>query len=185
MGNGCPSCGYISVANTHRIGTFEIINRSKNTHGDKYDYSKTIYKGTGEKVEILCPEHGTFFQDPFEHINGCGCPRCHESRGERRIRLFLLHNKVTFIPEYRFSDCVDKKPLPFDFYLPDLNIVIEYQGLQHYQPFERWGGQVMLDYVKRHDTIKREFCNKNGIRLEEIKYSDNIEDRLKSIFKPI
>ena len=182
LGGGCRDCGYDQVSIKNRISKIDMIERFKNVHGDKYDYSKVDYNVVKDKIKIICPVHGAFYQVAFDHASGNGCPKCQESQGERKISLFLTEHKILFIPEYRFPDCVDKKPLPFDFYLPDFNTVIEYQGLQHYEPFKRWGGQAMLDYVKRHDTIKREFCNKNGIRLEEIKYLDNIEDKLKSIF---
>jgi very-short-patch-repair endonuclease len=89
--------------------------------------------------------------------------------------------KIPFVSKYRFIDCIDKKPLPFDFYLPKHKIIIEYQGYQHYVPYDKWGGQTMLDYTQRHDAIKREFCRKKRIQFEEIKYTDNVKDRLKVI----
>jgi len=186
LGSGCPACGYDEVSIKNRINESDMITRFKTIHGNKYDYSKVNYTIGKAKIEIICPIHGSFYQAAFNHVSGKGCPKCHESQGERKIRLYLTENKISFISEYRFEDCVDKKPLPFDFYLPDYNMAIEYQGLQHYLPYEKWGGQSMLELVQRHDAIKREFCNNKAIKLEEIKYSDNIEDRLKAIFcKPI
>jgi very-short-patch-repair endonuclease len=71
-------------------------------------------------------------------------------------------------------NCRNKKPLPFDFYLPELNICIEYDGIQHYKT---WKGKqadlyiVNLQKTKQHDLIKTNFCKDNGIRLIRIPYT--------------
>ena len=67
---GCPSCSP-RVSNT--LG---FIEKAKKTHGDKYDYSKVEYKGTNDKVCIVCPHHGEFFQRAMDHIKGSGCAKC-------------------------------------------------------------------------------------------------------------
>lgn len=54
----------------------EFINRAKTVHGNKYDYSNVIYNGSKVKVEIICPIHGSFLQQPSMHIVGRGCPKC-------------------------------------------------------------------------------------------------------------
>ena len=59
-----------------RYTTEEFIEKAKEIHSDKYDYSKVVYKNSSTKVEIICPKHGSFFQNPYSHLNGCGCPRC-------------------------------------------------------------------------------------------------------------
>ena len=64
-----------------------------------------------------------------------------------------------------FEDCIDKRPLPFDFYLPEYNICIEYQGQQHYYPVEIFGGKNAFESQVLRDNIKREYCQKNNILL--------------------
>ena len=59
-----------------KLTTEEFIERSKKIHGDKYDYSKVKYKKAIEKVCIICPEHGEFWQTPSEHLSGYGCWKC-------------------------------------------------------------------------------------------------------------
>lgn len=56
--------------------TFNFIQKAKKIHGERYDYSKVVYKGSKIKVSIRCPEHGLFLQTPNEHLKGCGCPIC-------------------------------------------------------------------------------------------------------------
>ena len=70
QGIGCPKCSGKNLSNT------EIINKFKKRHGEKYDYSKMEYRGSKEKICIICPEHGEFWQTPNGHLNGNGCPVC-------------------------------------------------------------------------------------------------------------
>lgn len=65
----------------------------------------------------------------------------------------------------------DKKVLPFDFYLPTHNLCIEYDGLQHFEAVEFWGGSENLKYIQKHDQIKNNFCKINNIKLIRIKYN--------------
>jgi hypothetical protein len=177
---GCPKCNG-GIPLTQQI----FINRSNKIHNNKYDYSETIYTKVINKVKIICPIHGEFIQSANDHINGKGCPRCNESKGEKAINNFLTEQNIQFNPQYRFKDCKDKKTLPFDFYLPNYNICIEYQGQQHYKPIERFGGKEQLKYVQKHDRIKRKYCKDNNIKLIRIKYTDNtikvLQDNLKEI----
>ena len=75
-GQGCPKCGDISMANARRNSVESFIERAKQRHGDKYDYSQVEYVDNRTKVTIVCPEHGPFSQTPSDHIQGAGCPKC-------------------------------------------------------------------------------------------------------------
>ena len=70
-GKGCPSCG-----GNKKLTTESFIERVKSKYGDRYDYSKVKYKNNYTKVEIICPEHGSFWQKPDSHLRGSGCPVC-------------------------------------------------------------------------------------------------------------
>ena len=74
----------------------------------------------------------------------------------------------------------ENKPnqLPFDFYLPKYNSCIEFDGIQHYEPVEHFGGQESYDYTVKHDKIKNEYCKNNGILLLRIPYYKNVEEEL-------
>lgn len=56
--------------------TKKFIEKAKEVHGDKYDYSKAEYRRAHDKICIICPEHGEFWQDNYNHLKGCGCPKC-------------------------------------------------------------------------------------------------------------
>ena len=75
-GQGCPKCG-VKRRSANRTKTQEeILTKFKEVHGDKYDYSKFVYEGIDNKSCIICPKHGEFWQTPYHHIHGCGCPIC-------------------------------------------------------------------------------------------------------------
>lgn len=81
-GDGCPKCAIESRKKNRRLTTEEFIKRAIKIHGNKYDYSKVEYKKCDEKICIICPEHGEFWQLPSKHLNGQGCFKCKESHGE-------------------------------------------------------------------------------------------------------
>ena len=83
----------------------------------------------------------------------------------------------------RFSDCRYKLPLPFDFYLLDYNICIEYHGIQHYEPRSKFGGEIEYEKTILRDTIKKEYCLKQNIPLLIISYNENVKDKLTLFFK--
>ena len=151
-------------------------------HNKKYDYSLTVYTKMTEKVIIICPLHGEFTQRPMDHINlKQGCPICRCSKGELSIKYFLDKNNIKYKQQKSFDDCKYKKLLKFDFYLPEKNICIEYDGEQHYIEIDRWGGESRLKIIKDRDSIKNLYCLENNIKLIRIKYDDNIDEKLKNI----
>lgn len=100
-----------------------------------------------------------------------GCPKCSskKSSGERRIANFLEKNKIVFEEQKRFKEL---GALSYDFYLPSENLLIEYQGEQHYEPVKYFGGDERFEEQKDRDRRKREYAKKNGYRLLEICYKD-------------
>lgn len=179
LGCGCQKC-----SNQYKPTTEEFINDVNKIHKNKYDYSLVEYKNSESKIKIICPIHGIFEQRPRYHLkNKSGCPICNESKGERIIRNFLIETVVNFIPQKRFKDCRDIKPLPFDFYLPDYDICIEYDGEQHYNSRCNFGGKNRFLDIKRKDNIKNEYCEKNNIYLIRISYNDDVTDKLTNEIK--
>ena len=176
---GCPKCGNLNKGNYCLKNTEQFINEANKIHGNKYDYSQVDYINSQTKIKIICPIHGVFEQKPNSHLRGVGCPKCKSSHGETKIRNYLKENSILFEEQKRFKNCRDKLPLPFDFYLPKENLLIEYQGEQHYRRSENfWGGKVALKKQKYHDKLKKKFCKKNYIRLLTISYKENIIRKL-------
>lgn len=174
---GCPSCGQLIINSKLRKTYIDFVDRSKSKHDNKFNYSlinEHSYHDMSTKVPIICETHGTFYITPHNHLQGQGCPKCKQSFGEKEIELYLTKNNINHIPQYRFNKCKDKKTLPFDFYLPDHKICIEFDGEQHYKPM-RFGSdenKMLLKFkqTQHHDSIKNQFCNNNQIKLIRIPY---------------
>jgi len=178
-GIGCKVCGNISKNQKNKLSSEKFIEKSNKKHNNKYDYSLTNYIDTHTKIKIICKKHGIFEQRPHDHLKGIGCPICKESKSEIIISNILKNKNIYFIQQKTFDDCKGKKnKLPFDFYLPDFNICIEYDGRQHYESIEYFGGDKTLNLIKINDKIKTEYCLKNNIRLIRIRYDQNIENEL-------
>ena len=159
LGKKCQKCSGVYM------DTEYFKEKANKIHGFIYSYEKTIFKKASSKVIINCSKHGEFKQTPNSHLNGSGCPICKESKGEKNIRLFLTKNKINFIRQHKFIDCKNKKELPFDFYLPEHNTCIEYNGEQHYKAFSFFGGYDKLVKTKKNDSIKFNYCKDNNINL--------------------
>jgi hypothetical protein len=137
---------------------------------NKYDYSNVIYLNNRTNIKIVCPIHGEFNKTPYEHSLGSGCQKCKSSSGEKTIRKKLKKLNIFFIEQYRFYDCRNKNPLPFDFYLPEYKICIEYDGEQHFS--SKWLGENSLTKTKENDIIKNNYCRENNINLIRIPYTE-------------
>ena len=114
---------------------------------------------------------------PHNLKNNRECPICSESKGEKAIRLYLENNEIKFKQEYKFENCKYKNQLPFDFYIPEYNLCIEFDGEQHYKAFEYFGGEKSFRLTKIRDKIKNKYCSDNKINLLRIPYYkiDNVE----------
>ena len=141
------------------------------------------YKNVHEKILVQCPKG----HEPYEVLlanfrQNRRCPLCNESHGERKVRQYLEDKKIEFIPQHRFKNCKDKDYLPFDFYIPSMNVCIEFDGELHFRPIERFGGEKRFETYKLHDEIKNTYCEQNNIKLIRIPYweIDNIEKILDS-----
>jgi len=109
-----------------------------------------------------------------------GCGRCKASHGEQKISLILKLLNIKFIKNKTFDNCLGTKggKLKFDFFLPDYNYCLEYDGKQHFDKKSRyWSKEVEI-----HDKIKNKYCKEKNINLHRIHYKDfeKIEEILKA-----
>lgn len=159
----CPKCYRV-------FNTDDFINKSTNVHNGLYDYSKSIYVDAREKVDVICKVHKEFKISPYCHLQGQGCNKCKLSKGENRIYNLLKEKGINYEVQYTFTDCMNIKKLPFDFYLPELNICIEYDGEQHFKPIDFFGGVETFEKLKINDNIKNTYCISNNIKLIRIPF---------------
>jgi len=172
-GNGCSKCGHIKTCKHTKHTTEMFINKARNIHGNLYDYSKVDYIRSASKVCIICKLHGEFWQNANSHLIGVGCPICKLSKGEMKIAKYLKLKHFHFIREYSFENCISPYDnlLRFDFYLPDYNICIEYDGQFHFHKFNHIT-ETQFNKVCQYDRIKDKFCELNKIKLIRIPYTE-------------
>lgn len=179
---GCPKCGGIRAGQKTRHTTDEFIEKANIVHNNKFDYSKSDYVTAYTPIKIICPKHGEFIQLPYAHLGGRGCAACNESSGERFISKLLDKKKIDYVRQKTFADCFHKSQsgrctrLKFDFYLPNQNTCLEFDGQQHFMPVEYYGGEESFELTKKRDKIKNQYCKKNGIKLIRIPHTMKKED---------
>ena len=123
------------------------------------------------------------------HTLSCGCR--HKSKWEMFIYDFLVSLGVDFVYQKRFEDCTNQKGsdmLPFDFYLPSYNIIIEYDGEHHFQPVKGWGGDEKFHITLQNDYIKNNYCRINNITLLRLPYTcteNDIKNEILNILSPV
>ena len=190
--NACNSFGQylIDTYGEDALEKYWDFEKNKNLNPFK------ISRCSNKKVWIKCQKdetHDSYYVscDKFT-LRGNRCPICKESHGERKIREYLTKNNIEFIPQKTFPKLVGtgNKPLSYDFYIPSKNILIEFQGEQHYRPvdFNNKGmeqAEKNFEIQQEHDKRKREYAKQNNIDLLEITYieEDKIEEILDKIFK--
>jgi hypothetical protein len=182
-GISCRECGFELFADQRRKSLEEFISEAQDVHGDKYDYSLVDYKHCHTPVSIICEKHGEFLQSPTVHtLQKSGCPHCNESKGEKLVNSILEKNIIKSIRQKKFEDCNNRIEgrycikLPFDFYLPDKNTCIEYDGVQHFKPISQFGGEQGFLKIQKNDKIKNHYCEDNGIKLIRIPYTMKKQD---------
>lgn len=185
-GNGCQECGIATIKKKLSLSVEDFIKRANSTHEGKYDYSKVKYTNNSTKVCIICPKHGEFWQIPNSHLQGQGCPKCSESLGEKKIDFIL--NKYAIEYERQYKIITDLKLFGkqgcfiVDFYLPKENLIIEYNGIQHYEEVKYFHKKDnSFEKQKARDRKLKKWCEDNNIKLLVIKYTQ--KERIEEILK--
>jgi len=185
--HGCYSCGRLQNIKTHKINKKnklqynDFLKRAKEIHKDKYnvyDYSlitkewwrENYSRAQKTKIPIVCKKHGVFYQTVFDHLQGHGCPKGNESKGEYKIKEILSEYKINFKEQYEFI--ISNKKLSFDFFILNKKIAIEFDGIFHFKNIFN-----QLKKQKERDFLKNKYCFIENINLIRIPYweFDNIE----------
>ncbi len=179
--HGCPKCAK-NIKNTTENFKLKMldINPNINILGE--------YKNINTKILCQCDICKRIFSiRPSDLLHGQGCSHCNRSKGENKISDFLNQHNISFVPQNKFYDCISKRKLPFDFYLPDYNMCIEYDGKQHFEAvcfggISKEQSDENLIICQKHDEIKTQYCKDNKIKLLRIPYWEfnNIENILEN-----
>ena len=177
QGHECMQCSYEHRADSRKKDLDEIFAFAKKT-GNVWLNPEEYKDVMTHNLKFQC-QCGTVYETScvnFMKHNVFRCPKCARSESvmELFIRKFLEKNDINFVPQKRFDDCRDKKPLPFDFYLPEYNLIIEFDGYHHYYPSR---GEKHFEDTQKHDKMKNVYCDEHNIDLLRIPYweSKNVE----------
>ena len=182
QGYRCPHC---YNERRHEVKKYSTEYISKKIKEEGYTLLSE-YKNSTSKIMLQCPNNHEYETEWSNFQQGRRCPICNESKGEKKVTEVLNKYNVKYIFQHKFNDCKFKNKLPFDFYLPDYDICIEYDGQQHFEPidFSGKGYEYALDRFIScviNDTIKNDYCKKNNINLIRISYKDF--DKIEEVIK--
>jgi hypothetical protein len=187
--SGCPQCGKNIATSKTQLGKPAFVGKANKTHNNRYTYDNVVYQGAHKKVSITCPTHGEFSVTPANHwSNGVGCPSCfnsNPSKGEVIIYDWLTKHNIHFEFQKSFPDLYYKSKngrLKYDFYIPNQNLLIEFDGEYHYNPIsfsKLISGEEQLAITQVRDKLKTEYAATNGFSLLRIRFDDSILDSLK------
>lgn len=162
--DACPQCRKEKIFENHPtriLAANAFIEKAKKIHGEKYDYSNVNYITAKQPVSIICKKHGEFYQTPNKHLGGENCPKCKESILETHMRAALEQNNIKYIQEKRFQWLGLQR---LDFYLPDYNIAIECQGIQHFKQMNIYNNdENSLFNTHEMDQKKLNKCLENNV----------------------
>lgn len=175
-GTRCPTCVRSMTAQEQRHSTEQFIKKLEERFPKEYTVLSE-YTGSKKKVLVRHNRCGNEWEIKASHLlHHNMCPRCKSSRGEALIRKYLTNMGLEFTEQQTFPNLELKKPLSYDFYIPSQQLLIEYQGIQHYEPIAHFGGAERFKLQQESDKRKRKYANEHGLLLVEVPYSlDTIE----------
>lgn len=166
----CPTC---SVKLRARNQAYTVSEVAMIAYAFGAELLSEEYDNAHEKLRFRC-RCGQEFTTTLNCFLNSGKTKCsvcsrRESKGERAIREWLELHSVEFEAQKRFIDCGGNKPFPFDFYLPERNICIEFDGEQHFEESRLFKH---YETTKAHDALKTKYCEEKGLNLIRIPYTD-------------
>lgn len=171
LNNWCPYC---SNKFNNNINTIKKLAEDRNGK-----CLSEVYKNNKSKLLWQCGKCENIWEARLDRVkSGTWCPRCRDSRGEKTISCILNDKKINYKKEYIFKDLKNRR---FDFYLPDYNTIIEFDGIQHFQIYRKYTPDIeALKKLQKRDLEKTLYCIKNNIKILRIDYINinNIENMI-------
>lgn len=178
MGSGCRECAIKDNTKKRTKDNDVFVQQVFNLVGNEYSVLGE-YINSKSKIKIKHNKCGCEWDvDAGSFLNGNRCPQCSESKGEKKVFILLQKFKINFETQKKFDKCINKRKLPFDFYLSDHHILIEYDGILHFE--DKFNNPKEFKQTQKNDKIKTKYCKDNKIKLIRIPYwdFDNIEEIL-------
>lgn len=176
-GQGCPFCAQElkeQMGKDRRLTISEFIAKGVSVHGQRYDYSDSVYVASDKPIDIKCITHGVFTiaRSEKHFMTAQGCPHCISlnaaSTPERIIAEVLDGAGILYFAEFKFEGCTSPTSghkLRFDFYVPDRNLLIEFHGEQHFKRNVMMHKGDRFERMQEHDRVKAQYAFEKGITL--------------------
>ena len=168
---GCPKCHHDRLAIEFAYNFEQFKERARKEHNDRFEYVDESWTSYKDEITVICPDHGEFRVVAKYHANGTGCKTCSTSRLGRNVEKVLMDYNISYVKEKKFKGCKNIFSLPFDYYLPEYDALIECDGEQHY--VARKNGLFTEDKVvaiQFRDLIKTNWAQKNQVPLLRVRY---------------
>lgn len=184
-GCGCIECKGEKIYNS-KVKTIDIYKQEVLQTVNSIEVVSEFYINARTPILHRCTACGHIWNaSPDNILQGYGCPECNVSKGENQVKEYLIKHHIDYIFQCTFGDCKNINTLPFDFYLPDYNLCIEYDGIQHFHPVEYFGGELAFHETVTRDSIKTNYCLSNNIGLLRIRYDEDVVDVLDQYFNNV
>lgn len=173
-GHRCPYC-----KGTAKRSTAQFKLEVKNLVGDEYRVLGE-YQGVNTKIKMrhnICGN--VFFPTPKHFLKGSRCPYCSSSKGETIISKILDTLNINYEAQKKFDELRDIQLLSYDFFIPSQNILIEYQGKQHYEPINYFGGESQFKSQQKHDKMKLDYAKSHNYNLITVPYTEDTFSKIK------
>lgn len=173
-GSRCPYCsGYMKKTNA------QFKQEVQNLVGGEYEFLDP-YINAYTKIRVKHNKCNTVYEvRPYSFLEGYRCPYCNSPKGETIITKILNSLNIQFEYQKTFPNLKDAQPLSYDFFIPNQSILIEYQGIQHYQPVAHFGGNAKFKIQQEHDKLKSDYAKNNGYNLINVPYTEDNFSKIK------
>lgn len=175
QGNRCPYCAGLAKKTDKQFKqeVYDLV-------GNEYVFLDTYANNNKTKLRVRHNKCGNIYKvSPNNFVQGSRCPFCNSPKGETIITKLLDTFNINYDYQKTFDDLRDSYPLSYDFYIPDQNILIEYQGIQHYQPIDYFGGEIAFKKQQKHDQMKLDYAKEHGYNLIAVPYTEDTFSKIK------
>lgn len=173
-GSRCPYCAGVAKKTDTQFKqeVYDLV-------GDEYSILGE-YQSVNTKIKMRHTICGNiFFPTPKHFLNGSRCPYCSNSKGEDAITKILNSLGIKYEYQKTFDDLTDKASLSYDFFIPNQSILIEYQGKQHYEPIDYFGGESQFKVQQKHDKMKLDYAKLHNYNLIAVPYTEDTFYKIK------
>lgn len=178
-GRRCPKC--LQKRRVHKLSKTDKQFKQEvyNLVGNSYTVLDN-YVNNYTKLKFKHNKCGNIYKvTPYCFLDGIRCPYCNSPKGELMIDNILKSLNINYEAQKTFDDLKDKSYLSYDFFILDQNILIEYQGKQHYEPINYFGGEATFKRQQKHDQMKLDYAKEQGYNLITVPYTEDTLSKIK------